>query len=385
MSDDFSDDDFPGPVIPEGARKVVGCMTGTSIDAIDAALVVIQGQGLEMKGVMHSYGTQDLGALKPRLRAAAEQRPLPASEFAQLANDLARAHFAPIAEAIRDCPTDRADLICIHGQTVFHKPPVSWQMINPAPIAKEFGCPVWHDLRAADLASGGEGAPITPLADWVLFRQSGERRAIVNLGGFCNITYLPDPELAGIDEIRGEDVCSCNHLLDAITRETIGEPFDEDGRMARSGKPDRASVEDLCELLTAQGDEARSLGTGDELSDWITKAKATMKPQNIAASAVAALSLTIAKKVKDVNCVIIAGGGANNLALQGGLMTLIVLEMDKILIDSGVMGMPVGMREAACFAVLGALCEDGVPITLPQVTGCSDPAPRSGSRTYIPR
>jgi len=369
----------------QGSRRVVGCMTGTSIDAIDAALVVIEGRGLQMKGVLHSFSTKDLGPLKPRLRAAAAQTPLPASAFAALAADLAQAHIDPIAEAIRDCPADSADLICLHGQTIFHQPPLSWQLINPAIIAHQFGCPVWHDLRAADLASGGQGAPITPLADWVLLRAPGETRSIVNLGGFCNITHLPDPEVAGIEAIRGGDICACNHVLDSVARNTIGEPFDVNGKMALAGKPDKPAVTDLRSLLGSQSGLGRSLGTGDELEGWIATCKATLRPQDIAASAVAAICLVIAEHVKASDTIIVAGGGCKNLALQQGLMALVVFEMDKVLMDTGCFRLPVEYREAACFAVLGALCEDGVPITLPHVTNGTDPAPRSGSRTYIPK
>ncbi len=387
MSDET--EEAKGPEIPNGARRVVGCMTGTSLDAVDAALVVIEGEGVKMKGVMHSYGSRDLGALKPRLRAAASGVPLPASEFATLASELAKAHIEPIAEAIRDCPTDRADLICLHGQTVFHQPPLSWQLINPAVVAHEFGCPVWHDLRAADLACGGQGAPITPLADWVLLRAKGESRSVVNLGGFCNVTHLPDPEVAGIEAIRGGDVCACNHVLDAVARETIGEPFDKDGRMALAGKPERGAVNDLRELLAPQSGTGRSLGTGDEMEEsiraWIAGCKVTMAPQHIAASAVTALVIVIGEQVKDSDCVLIAGGGCKNVALQQGLMASVVFEMDKVMMDTGVLGIPVGYREAACFAVLAALCEDGVPITLPRITKGADPAPRAGSRTYIPK
>ncbi len=367
-----------------GPRRAVGCMTGTSIDAVDVALLEIRGHGMDMQATLRSYSTRDLSPLRNRLRAAASQTPLPASEFCSLADSLARAHIEPIAEVIRDCPADAADLICVHGQTVFHQPPLSWQLMNPAPIAAAFGCPVWHDLRAADLALEGEGAPITPIADWILFRQPGERRAIVNLGGFCNVTNIPDPATDTAEAITGGDLCACNQLLDAITRETIGEPFDADGRMALAGKPDRSAVEELSALLAAQSLEGRSLGTGDELTGWISRAKSCMKPQDIAASAVASLCLTVSSHVGDADCIVLAGGGFHNLALRGGLMTILVHELDKVLVDTGVMGIPVEMREAACFAVLGALCEDGVPITLPQVTGCTV-APRSGSRTYIPR
>ena len=116
----------------------------------------------------------------------------------------------------------RADLVVAHGQTVFHAPPASWQLLNAAPIARAVRAPVVFDLRQADLAAGGQGAPITPLADWIMLRAHGPAaagRAIVNLGGFCNVTILPSG--AGPEGVRGMDVCPCNHLLDGVARRRV--------------------------------------------------------------------------------------------------------------------------------------------------------------------
>src|SRR5690606_34298498 len=121
------------------------------------------------------------------------------------------------------------DLVAVHGQTVHHEPPVSWQLVNPWPIAQYADCPVVTDLRGADLAAGGQGAPITPIADWLLFRDRREgaggrqTRVVVNLGGFCNITLLPGRSpptggqggatlrarpLPGVEQIQARDVCA---------------------------------------------------------------------------------------------------------------------------------------------------------------------------------
>jgi anhydro-N-acetylmuramic acid kinase len=174
-------------------RHVVGVMTGTSIDGIDAALVRITGRDLEMQAELVGHVSHPLRNLADSLRRAAVQIPMSAGEFAQIAWMFGDLHANVIGDVLDDHNLG-LDLICVHGQTVFHQPPISWQLINPAPIAARFACPVVSDLRQADLAAGGQGAPLTPIADWVLFRDPRKARAIANLGGFCNATILPRHE-----------------------------------------------------------------------------------------------------------------------------------------------------------------------------------------------
>src|SRR4051812_48379747 len=194
-------------------RRVVGCMTGTSIDGLDAALVEIEGTGLAMRAKVVRCVSRELGEVGKTLRMIAEQRPMIASEIATAMFTFSLLHAAAIQELLNG---ERCDLVCVHGQTVFHKPPHSWQLMQPAPIAAAIGCPVVFDLRQADLVRGGQGAPITPIADWLMFRRAGDPMSVVNLGGFCNYTEwytdlsaeeeLPQPWNKGLD-IRGGDVC----------------------------------------------------------------------------------------------------------------------------------------------------------------------------------
>src|SRR3954470_650262 len=185
-------------------------MTGTSIDAIDVALVAIVGDGLRIGARIIAAESRPLDELAPRLRDVAEQRSTTAGEIARLGYDLGLKHLAAVRAVAgsRRLEKNRLDLVCVHGQTVFHQPPVSLQLLQPAPIAHGLGVPVVYDLRAADLARGGQGAPITPVADWVLYRDPKERRAGVSLGGFCNVPRIaatpsePDP----VRDVGGADV-----------------------------------------------------------------------------------------------------------------------------------------------------------------------------------
>jgi len=347
-------------------------MTGTSLDGLDAALVEINGHGLAMRPRFVRGLSRPLGALAPTLRRLAEQQPVTAADCAAAACGLGRLH----ASVIRDLLAGSAcDLVCVHGQTVYHQPPQSWQLINPFEIARELRAPVVYDLRQADLAAGGQGAPITPLADAIWIGSRDTSWAVVNLGGYCNVTLYPCAGEVDPAAILARDVCACNQVLDGVARAVLGTPFDQDGAAAARGVPNPSATADLESLLETQASLGRSLGTGDEARAWIERHRQGVLPADLAASATVAVGRTIARAVGDMKTVYLAGGGARNRALVRSLRDACQRPVD--LTDS--YGLPGEYREAACFAVLGALCQDRQPITLPQVTGCQSPAPISGA------
>lgn len=350
-------------------RRVIGCMSGTSLDGLDLSLVEIEGHGLGMRARVTGFVERSLGGLAEPLRALAEQRPMSAGEIARLALAFGAAH----AEASRELLAGvRADLVAVHGQTVFHDPPASWQMVNPWPIVRAIGCEVVCDLRGADLAAGGQGAPITPLADWVLLRGASPR-AVINLGGFCNVTLLPGAAGAPSD-VRGMDICACNHVLDGVARRALGTAFDVDGAAARRGTPHVEACADLSGAFAEQGRARRSLGTGDEASAWIERWLGRLAPDDLAASAARALAGAIARAVQGAGEAFVAGGGARNLAL----VDFIARALGASVRTTDEAGLPMQARESACIAVLGALAQDGAPITLEHVTGRGAEAARAG-------
>lgn len=358
-------------------------MTGTSLDGLDAALVEVEGVGLSMRAKFVRGVSLGLGEVGMRLRHLAEQHPMRAHEIAALMHDFAELHSASILDLLAG---ERCDLVCVHGQTVFHKPPLSWQLMQPATIARAVGAPVVYDLRQADLAAGGQGAPITPLADWILFRRLEDPCTVVNLGGFSNYTawftdLSPEEEFPGpygsVLDIRGGDICVCNQLLDRLAMRRLGCAFDEDGRAAAGGVADVAAQRDLESLLQGQSGAARSLGTGDELEAWLAASDAL--PGNVALrTACEAIASTIVRRTDTLTALLLAGGGVHNLALVGAIRA----RSQTSVRTTDEFGVPGAYREAACFAVLGVLCQDRVPITLPGVTGCVSPAPLSGAWVY---
>lgn len=377
-----SDKNADGPA--ERTRRVVGCMTGTSIDGLDVALVEVRGTGLEIDCRVLRLGSRGLGSLQSPLRALADGAAMTAGAIATLAHDFGVLHAEAIAELVAAAGSDtRVDLICVHGQTVFHRPPVSWQLLNPWPIVRRVGARVVYDLRGADLAAGGQGAPITPLADAVLLGTRPELAAgfaVVNLGGFANYTAVAGVTTGGrhlaerLNTIRGGDVCVCNQLLDRIARDRLGVAFDEDGARAAAGHVHAAAYQQLVDLIR-QREKMRSLGTGDEFFAWVERTRTTLSGEDAAATACEAIGRVVGESLGDSANVLLAGGGARNRTLAAAIARHCPSARVRPIDDFGIAGTH---REAIEFAVLGALCEDRAAITLPAVTGVRV-APISGA------
>ena len=407
-------------------RYIVGVMTGTSIDGLDVALCKISGRGLDIEvEVMQVHSVDFPVSIATGLRSFADNdTSMTARQIVDLSKDFAMLHATSIRDMIQ-CgkaegnevkEIEQLDLVCVHGQTVYHAPPFqSWQLFTPAPLAHELNVACVCDLRAADIAAGAQGAPLTPLADWILFRDklNVETRCVVNLGGFCNITLLsptapvdtcstsvstssasigdvllPTVTLLQISaSIQGFDVCACSQLLDCVARLRLNMPYDIDGQCASEGTIDIVTRDALESKLSSQVSAGRSLGTADYPAKWI-EAFSHIKPNDLAASAVNAIARVIMAHIPShVRAVFLAGGGARNMALRRD-MDAIALERGQgmLVCDTGdkrAGGVDVAYREAACWAVLGALCEDAIPITLPSTTGVANP-PCSGTWVMPP-
>ena len=360
------------PPTPDGLRRVVGCMSGTSLDGLDIAKVEITGQGHQLEVVSISHAHVDLGALGPRLTLARDGA-LSAGAFTSLAYDLGVLHAQTIAQTWPDEPID---LVACHGQTLYHAPPHSLQLINPWPIAHALRAAVVTDLRGHDLAAGGQGAPITPLADRVLYRDhiGSEGLIILNLGGFANLTILPG-EHPGTPQ--GFDCCPCNHLLDAVAREHLGQPYDPGGETAMQGTPVREEAQALAKAISTLNAEGRSGGTGDEGVELVLSRNTALHRSDLLATIVDAIAQAIAMSLQQTPAttrMCLAGGGAHNAALRRAMKRFHQGEV----VTSDQLGIPIEAREAAAMAILGALAADGLPITSAEITGHASEPLRAG-------
>ena len=227
---------------------VLGLMSGTSVDGVDAAITNIQQRGRSLK--IHLLAHDSLAyspALRARILAASEQADV--SEVCHL-NVLVGEVFAKAAlKAIKRAglSTKRVQLIGSHGQTIHHRPQAirelgvgtirsTLQIGEPAVIAERTGIPTVANFRARDLAAGGEGAPLAPYVHHLLFHSRVRSRLVVNLGGIVNVTFLPTA--GGIDKIQAFDVGPCNMLLDGIiqVRSQGKKIMDRQGACARQGQ-----------------------------------------------------------------------------------------------------------------------------------------------------
>ena len=331
-------------------RLILGLNSGTSADGVDVALVEIDGSGeatrvrlLRFAKVAHPP------ELATRLRG-----PLDAGEVCTLSFVLARALAAAARAAIGDAPFD---LIASHGQTVAHHGRDGTLQIGaPAVLAELLGRPVISDFRAADVAAGGEGAPLVPFVDYLLFRRPGAVRAAQNLGGIANVTIVPDT-LAGVFAF---DTGPGNMPLDEVARR-LGEPFDRGGARAAAGTVDQAVV---AELLG----HPFFAGRPDDLLATLTRLTA------------ASIREAYRRFCPPVDEVLVSGGGVDNRTLMAHLCELFSPTPVRSTADAGI---DPGAKEALAFAVLANQTLHGLPGNLPAATGAA--APRIlGSLTLAP-
>ena len=368
-------------------RHAVGFMTGTSIDGIDAAVIETHGYGTSLSARIVDHVQEPLGDLRPELLDFARGEAMTAAGIASLSRRFGELH----ARVLARCAVDRPlTLVAAHGQTVTHAPPDSLQLLDPWPIVREATCPVVHDLRGADLAGGGAGAPITPRADAVLYhdhRAAGGTLAIVNLGGFANVTLLPNPTDLADDRfagVEGFDCCPCNHLLDAAADALLGIPFDVDGAVAMTGTPDPDAANRLQASISQLFRAGRSGGDGDETRAFaIEIARSAASPEDGLATLHRAVATAVIdcietrcdeRTISRPTAFVLAGGGV----LNRRLVREIEERADGPVRSSDEVGVPAQAREAAAMAILGLLAFDGVAITDPASTGRRTPAIPAG-------
>ena len=351
-------------------------MSGTSADSIDVAVCTIRGSGLKSAVVLDSFLS---AALDPRVAAQVQRAPnLSTREIAELDVAVAACFAGAFLQCAAGCPNS-VDLIGSHGQTIYHHSrkegarKASFQVGNGDILAVQTGLPVVSDFRVKDIALGGEGAPLTPYADAVLYGSSG-KRAILNLGGIANLT-VPANDLSAI---IGFDTGPANAPLDRLARKlTAGaQSFDTDGRIARAGNVNE-------ELLRALLDSdpylklapPKSSGFEHYGDDFVAHAERLYGrcDSNLMATLVAFVAQSVADAItrfvpadRRPSELIVAGGGAKNPALMHELAARLA---PIAVIVSDEAGVPAAAREAMAFAVLANDALFGLPTSLPGVTG----------------
>lgn len=347
--------------------RVVGLMSGTSHDAIDAAVADIELDGDELRlrtlGSLSAPYAEDLRA---ELAAALPPARTTLETVCRLDTRIGQAFAALAAEAVARFG---GELVVSHGQTLFH-----WaedgnvrgtlQAGQPAWIAERTGLPVVSDLRARDVAAGGQGAPLVSLLDALLLTGRPGVAAALNLGGIANLT------VAGGDVIAF-DVGPANALLDAAARHFTGAPYDEGGRLAAGG----TVIPELLDALLGDPYYARPApkSTGKEhFNAAYLEPHLAGEPADVLATLARLTARTVANAARGhgVTEVIASGGGVRNPALMRALAE--ELAPARLLI-SDTLGLPAQDKEAYAFAVLGFLTVHGLPGTIASATGARQP------------
>jgi len=248
------------PQPPAAARLCLGLISGTSADGIDAALVRITGAGATASVALLAFASPPYPhAVRREVLALPEHPDRAVARLCSL-NVVVAELFAETALALcRDAGVDPADLHVVgsHGQTVWHQPaadpdlpgsvPSTLQVGEPAVLAARLGAPVVANFRAADMAAGGQGAPLAPYFDWAVFRHPTRHRAVLNLGGIANVTDLPPN--ATPERVRAFDTGPANIVVDGLVALlTAGaETVDRDGALAAAGAVDAPLLARLLE------------------------------------------------------------------------------------------------------------------------------------------
>jgi anhydro-N-acetylmuramic acid kinase len=384
-----------GDYIAKPSRLVVGLMSGTSLDGIDAAVVRLSGSGLTTKADLVRFVSRPYDdATRERLKDLCTVERSDVAAVCGMNFKLAES-FADVAiEAVAEAglAMDDIDLVASHGQTVWHipvdtpedpfQPRSTLQIGDLSVLAKRTGTLVVGDFRPADMAVGGQGAPLTPYGDFLLFRSETVGRLVQNVGGIGNCAAIPAG--ARQEDVFAFDTGPGNMVIDqTVFRLTNGErTYDDGGAWAASGRPDERLVDELLrhpyfELLPPKTTGREVFGKAYTEAFLETARGRGLADADIVATATMFTARTIAFAYRrDVfpRCAIgeaiVTGGGAHNRTL---LRMLAELLPEQRVTNSRALGFNDDAREALIFAMLGNDFLCGVANNLPSATGASRP------------
>jgi anhydro-N-acetylmuramic acid kinase len=356
------------------AGRFVGVMSGTSIDAVDAVLVRIDGNQVNVEA-SHSADIPD------NLRADIIRLCAPGEDHIDLLGRTDRALgllFADTVQALLSryrLAAGEITAIGSHGQTIRHRPSpgggvthFSLQIADANTIAAVTGITTVADFRRKDMARGGQGAPLLPAFHQAAFYRSGEHRAVVNLGGIANVTWL-----GASGDVRGFDTGPANGLMDAWCQRHLNLPYDEDGRWAAQGSVDQSLMDALLAHPFLAKLPPKSTGREDFNIRWLDSVLAGLPREPSPKDVQATLALFTARTVADnltmaehtPKKVILCGGGA----LNRHLAALIAAESGLAVVSSAELGIDPRRVEGAGFAWMARQTLAGLPSALASVTG----------------
>jgi anhydro-N-acetylmuramic acid kinase len=380
-------------LINKDQKLVVGLMSGTSMDGIDSVLVKIKNSGIRTEIELINFQTFPYpDQLRDELLEISQPGQGAIDKICRL-NFVVGEYFADaVVEICRlsNVALSQVDLIGSHGQTIHHLPDEilafnkairsTLQIGEPSVIATRTGCNTVANFRSADMALGGQGAPLVPYFDYLLFHSDDLNRVILNIGGIANITILK--KKSTVVDVLAYDTGPGNMVINALMNRFYHKNYDETGLTALKGKISEVLLSSLLQHPFFNKPIPKSTGREEFGKSFIEQIlaksnKFKLKPEDIIATVTELTACTIADSLKfsllsieDVDELIISGGGVHNQAIVDSLTRYFynskILRTDDFAI-------PGDAKEAICFAVLANETIAGNPANLPSVTGAGRP------------
>lgn len=379
----------------------VGLMTGTSLDGIDAALVKLSGKGLETKCELLYFFSEPLdSALREKIHRECQIESSSVAGICSLNRELGERYADTVSTLLANVSTrqkaeperfagftGQLDFIASHGQTIYHLPQKvamidhkvasTLQIGDPSFMAYRHQTDVYFNFRVMDIAAGGDGAPLVPLTELILYRDPDKNRLLQNIGGIGNVTILP--KNAGIDDVWAFDTGPGNMMINEGMKRLYQQEFDAGGQIAQSGRLVVALFEQLKSHPYLRESPPKSTGRelfGREFTDSLLQAFAHEKPEDLIHTLTRFAAFSIAESYRQfilpqqsIDEVIIGGGGAYNLALisylQAELPAMSILTNEAIGISSDA-------KEAMAFALLGYQAQLRQGGNVPRATGAKE-------------
>ena len=367
-------------------RPIIGLMSGTSADGIDAAILHSDGTRFARTGITASFAYDT--ALRNGIFDAVHD-PVAfmtdTASFEALSDAITDAHSAAVMAILDQMPNDseKPRLIGFHGQTIFHEPDADTtsplgrctiQLGSGQLLADATSIDVVHDVRRADMAAGGQGAPLAPIYHAALIAKIDDTypAVIINIGGVANLTYIgaktkQEPDILGFDNGPG------NALMDDYMRTHFNQPFDDGGRIAAKGKIDNGFVARVMQDNFFARSWPKSLDRQAFAHIVVNAGLDDLAPHDAVASLAALTVVSITNAVgslpEDARRIYIAGGGRRNQTL---MQQLAAVFGDRLVIDDGAL-FDADMLEAELMAYLAARHVASLPTSFPATTGCRFP------------
>lgn len=377
-----------------------GVMTGTSMDAIDVAIIRMAGSGGTPIELVHFTSRAFDPALAAQLAGLQASGPDELDRASRASVQLAHAIAQAVQDTLRQSELSPGDVqaLGVHGQTVRHRPELGYTIAlnQPAQIVELTGMTVVSDFRSRDIAAGGQGAPLVPAFHHALFAQPGQAVAVVNIGGMANVSWLGE-------SISGHDTGPGNVLLDLVAQRELGEPFDRNGDTARAGQVHAQLLEQLLtepyfsapapkstgrDLFHAQWLDAQLANVQAAQARYATESDTPLSrltPADLLATLVELTAITIAESICQLAQaeqhqmtslpVLVCGGGIQNSWLMERLNAHLRsrLTVNVELSSTAARGWPPQAIESAAFAWLAYQAIHRQPGNIPSVTGAQGP------------